>query len=228
METAQLLQELQVFGNPHNREGMSRFGINTENAYGVSIPVIRRMAKQHKRNHILALDLWRTGIHEARLLSVFVDDPKQVSELQMETWVRDFNSWDLCDQTCGNLFIKTPFAYQKSVRWTYRNEEFVKRAGFAMMAYLAVHDKKANNETLLGFFPHIEREAKDGRNYVKKAVNWALRQIGKRNTDLQSEAIELASRIKEQPFPSARWIGSDALRELQKKSLVGNISGCAN
>lgn len=222
METTQLLGELQAFGNPHNREGMSRFGINTENAYGVGIPVIRNMAKKHKRNHTLALDLWNTGKHEARLLAAFIDDPKQVSEVQMETWVKDFNSWDLCDQTCGNLFIKTPFAYQKAVEWTYRNEEFVKRAGFAMMAYLVVHDKKAANETLLDFFPHIEREAKDGRNYIRKAINWALRQIGKRNPDLQSEAIELASRIKEQPFPNARWIAFDALRELQKKSLVGN------
>jgi 3-methyladenine DNA glycosylase AlkD len=220
METASLLQELQSFGNEHNRAGMSRFGINIENAYGVSIPVIRSMAKSYKRNHALAAELWNTGIHEARLLAVFVDDPKQVTEEQMEAWVKNFNSWDVCDQVCGNLFIKTPAAYQKAVEWTYRSEEFVKRAGFSMMAYLAVHDKKAADEKFLELFPHIEREAKDGRNYVKKAVNWALRQIGKRNADLCSEAIELASRIKEQPFPSARWIASEALRELQKKSLV--------
>ncbi|MDO1446143.1 DNA alkylation repair protein [Rhodocytophaga aerolata] len=220
METAQLLQELQSFGNEHNRAGMSRFGINTENAYGVSIPIIRAIAKRYKRDHSLALELWNTGIHEARLLAVFVEEPKQVSVNQMEVWVKDFNSWDLCDQTCGNLFIKTPVAYQKAVEWTYRSEEFVKRAGFSMMAYLAVHDKKATDNTFLELFPHIEREAKDSRNYVKKAVNWALRQIGKRTTFLRSEAIELASRIKEQPFTSARWIASDALRELQKKSLV--------
>jgi 3-methyladenine DNA glycosylase AlkD len=159
-------------------------------------------------------------VHEARLLAAFVDDASQVTDTQMETWVQDFDSWDLCDQTCGNLFSTTPFAYQKAVAWTYRNEEFVKRAGFAMMAYLAIHDKKAADEKLLTFFPHIEREAKDNRNYVKKAVNWALRQIGKRNMDLGYEAIELASRIKEQPYPSARWIASDAIRELQKKSMA--------
>ncbi len=220
MDTAQLLQELQSFGNEHNRAGMSRFGINTENAYGVSIPVIRNIAKHYKKNHLLAIALWHSGVHEARLLAVFVDDPKQVTEKQMEAWVKNFNSWDLCDQACGNLFSKTPFAYQKAIEWTYRNEEFVKRAGFSMMAYLAVHDKKAADEIFLELFPHIEREAKDSRNYVKKSVNWALRQIGKRNPDLCAEAIELASRIKEQPFPSARWIASDALRELQKKSLV--------
>jgi 3-methyladenine DNA glycosylase AlkD len=197
---------------------MSRFGINTEKAFGVNIPVIRNIAKSHKRNHSLALELWATAIHEARLLAAFIDDPLQVTEAQMETWVHDFNSWDLCDQTCGNLFIKTPFAYQKAVAWTYRPQEFVKRAGFAMMAYLAVHDKKAPDEQFLGFFLHIEREARDARNYVKKAVNWALRQIGKRNTDLRDVARELASRIKEQPFPSARWIASDAIREWQKKS----------
>jgi 3-methyladenine DNA glycosylase AlkD len=220
METTHILQELLSFANPENKAGMSRFGINTEEAYGVSIPVIRSIAKQYKRNHALALALWATQVHEARLLAAFIDDPRQVTDTQMETWVQDFNSWDLCDQTCGNLFIKTSFAYQKAVAWTYRNEEFVKRAGFAMMAYLAVHDKKAADEKLLAFFPHIEREAKDNRNYVKKAVNWALRQIGKRNMDLGYEAIELASRIKEQPYPSARWIASDALRELRKKTMA--------
>jgi 3-methyladenine DNA glycosylase AlkD len=220
METIQILQELQAYGSDVNRAGMSKFGINTEMAYGVSIPIIRSIAKKYKRNHTLALDLWKTQVHEARLLAVFIEDPKQVTEVQMEGWVQDFNSWDLCDQTCGNLFIKTSFAYQKAVAWTYRNEEFVKRAGFAIMAYLAVHDKKADTDRLLEFFPHIEREAKDNRNYVKKAVNWALRQIGKRSIELRSEAIELASRIKEQqPYLSARWIASDALRELQKKNL---------
>jgi 3-methyladenine DNA glycosylase AlkD len=220
METTQILQELEPFGNPENRAGMSRFGINIGNAYGVSIPVIRNIARRYKRNHTLALDLWNTGVHEARLLAAFIDDPQQVTEAQMETWVQDFNSWDLCDQTCGNLFIKTPFAYHKAVAWTYRNEEFVKRAGFAMMAYLAVHDKKAANERLLAFFPHIERESKDSRNYVKKAVNWALRQIGKRDKDLWYEAIELASRIKEQPYSSGPLDCLRCLHELQKKNMV--------
>jgi 3-methyladenine DNA glycosylase AlkD len=220
MEITHILQELKSSANPENKAGMSRFGINTEKAYGVSIPVIRSIARKYKRNHTLALALWATQVHEARLLAAFVDDASQVTDTQMETWVQDFDSWDLCDQTCGNLFSTTPFAYQKAVAWTYRNEEFVKRAGFAMMAYLAIHDKKAADEKLLTFFPHIEREAKDNRNYVKKAVNWALRQIGKRNMDLSYEAIELASRIKEQPYPSARWIASDAIRELQKKSMA--------
>lgn len=216
MLTSQILTELQSLGKPENRAGMSRFGINTEHAYGVSMGIIRKIAKTYKKDHALALELWHTGIHEARILAALIDDPPQVTENQMETWVKDFNSWDLCDQTCGNLFDKTPYAFEKASEWSFREEEFVKRAGFVLMASLAVHAKKAPDESFLPFFPHLEREAKDKRNFVKKAVNWALRQIGKRSRYLREEAILIARIMKEQPYSSARWIAADALRELEK------------
>jgi 3-methyladenine DNA glycosylase AlkD len=219
MQTVELLQELQSLGKPENRAGMSHFGINVEKAYGVSMPVIRAIARRYKRNHGLAGELWATQIHEARILAALIDDPRQVTEAQMESWVHDFNSWDLCDQTCSNLFDRTHFAFDKAVEWSFREQEFVKRAGFVLMATLAVHQKKTPDEAFLQFFPHIAREAKDGRNFVKKAINWALRQIGKRSTYLGGEAMLLARLIQEQPFSSAKWIATDALRELQKKKI---------
>jgi 3-methyladenine DNA glycosylase AlkD len=176
--------------------------------------MIRALAKEIGRSHELAQQLWDSGIHEARILAGMVDDYRHVSEEQMERWVKDFNSWDLCDQVCSNLFDKTPFAYDKAKSWTVRNEEFVKRAGFALMACLAVHDKKASDQQFLLFFPLIKKESVDERNFVKKAVNWALRQIGKRNLALNQAAIELAHEIKTIDSKSARWIANDALREL--------------
>ncbi|QHT67999.1 DNA alkylation repair protein [Rhodocytophaga rosea] len=220
MLSTQILTALQSHGTPENRAGMSRFGINTANAYGVSMGVIRSMAKSYKKNHSLALDLWNTGIHEARILAALIDDPKLVTETQMESWVQDFNSWDLCDQTCGNLFDKTPYAFDKAAEWSFREEEFIKRAGFVLMAWLAVHAKKTPDESFLPFFKHLEREAKDKRNFVKKAVNWALRQIGKRSRYLREEAILIARLIREQPYSSARWIAADALRELEKVKIT--------
>jgi 3-methyladenine DNA glycosylase AlkD len=216
MLTTQILTALQSHGKPENRAGMSRFGINTTHAYGVSMGIIRNIAKLHKKNHALALELWNSGVHEARIMAALIDDPKLVTETQMENWVQDFNSWDLCDQTCGNLFDKTPYAFDKAAEWSFREEEFVKRAAFVLMATLAVHAKKAPDESFLPFFQHLEREAKDKRNFVKKAINWALRQIGKRSRYLREEAILLARLIREQPYSSARWIAADALRELEK------------
>lgn len=222
MLVSQILTEIQSHGKPENRAGMSRFGINTDHAYGVSMVVIRNIAKPYKKNHFLALELWDTQIHEARIMAALIDDPKQVTQTQMEAWVRDFNSWDLCDQTCGNLFDKTPYAIDKAVEWSFRDEEFVKRAGFVLMASLAVHAKKIPDETFIAFFQHIEKEARDKRNFVKKAVNWALRQIGKRSQYLREEAILVARLIKEQPYSSARWIAADALRELEKVTFTPN------
>jgi len=193
---------------------MARFGINPDNTYGISIPNLKKLAKESGKDHKLALELWETGIHEARIMAGFIDDSKQVTEQQMEEWVSGFNSWDICDQVCSYLFDKTPYAYPKACQWSQREEEFVKRAGFVLMACLAVHDKKAPDKKLEAFLPVIEREATDGRNYVRKAVNWALRQIGKRNLYLNKKAIETAEEIKEIDSKSARWIASDALREL--------------
>jgi len=198
---------------------MARYGINPENAYGVPIPTLRKMAKEIETNHLLAQKLWYSGVKDARILATMIDNPKEVTPEQMEGWARDLNSWDVCDQCCNNLFDKTHFAYQKAVEWSARSEEFVKRAGFTLMACLAVHDKKAQDKELLRFLPIIKREAGDDRNFVKKAVNWALRQIGKRNLNLNKKAVETAKEIQQMGSRSARWIASNALRELSSEAV---------
>jgi 3-methyladenine DNA glycosylase AlkD len=198
---------------------MARFGINSKNTYGVPIPTLRKMAKEIGKNHRLAQKLWSSGPRDARILASMIENPEEVSVEQMERWVRDFDSWDVCDQCCSNLFDKTQFAYQKAVEWSIRDEEFVKRAGFVLMACLAVHDKKAKDEALLRFLPIIKGGATDDRNFVKKAVNWALRQIGKRNPILNQKAVETATEIYRLNTRSARWIASDALRELNGEAV---------
>lgn len=175
------------------------------------------------KDHLMAQQLWRTGIHEARILAGMVDEPTQVSEAQMEDWAIDFDSWDVVDGSCGNLFDKTPFAVKKAHEWSKRSEEYVKRAGFVLIAELAVHDKKLGDGTFSDFFPAIIRESSDDRNFVKKAVNWALRQIGKRNQRLNAEAILTAKRIHELNSSPARWIASDALRELTSDSVQKKV-----
>jgi len=214
IQLAEILRKLKSLCDPKAVEGMARFGINPENTYGVSVPNLRMMAKEIGRNHVLAQQLWSSGVHEARILASMIDVPEKVTERQMETWVKDFDSWDVCDQCCSNLFDKTEFAYRKAVEWSKRNGEFVKRAGFVLMAVLSVHDKKANDAEFLKFLPIIERESVDDRNFVKKAVNWALRQIGKRNVNLNKEAIKAAREIQRLDSKSARWIAADALGEL--------------
>lgn len=214
-----IIKRLESIASPENREGMARYGINTERAYGISVYKLREMAKEMGKDHELALKLWETGIHEAQMLAIFTDDPEQVTQKQMEDWAKDFDSWDTCDQACTDLFDRTPFAYEKALEWSLRPEEFVKRGGFALMAGLAVHDKKAPDGKLAEFFPVIERESKDPRNYVRKAVNWALRNIGKRNLALNTQAIESAERIKAIDDKTARWIASDALRELRSEKV---------
>lgn len=209
-----IMRNLKTLSDPKAVEGMARFGINPTNTYGVSIPNLRKIAKEAGRNHILAQQLWESGIHEARILAGIIDDPKTVSEEQMETWVREFDSWDVCDQCCSNLFDKTEFAHKKAFEWSKRKEEFVKRAGFVLMAALSVHDKGLEDEKFLKFLPVIKREADDERNFVKKAVNWALRQIGKRNSTLNKAALKAAKEIQAMDSKSAKWISSDALREL--------------
>lgn len=211
--------------NPEAVMGMARFGINPENTYGISIPDLRKMAKEIGRDHPLAQELWSSGIHEARILAGMIDDPKMVTEEQMESWVKDFDSWDVCDQCCMNLFEETKSAYQKCVEWSSREEEFVKRAGFVLMARLAVSDKSAKDEMFLKFLPVIEREAIDNRNFVKKAVNWALRQIGKRNIQLNKMAIRTAKKIQGMDSKSAKWIASDAIQELTSKEVQERLQG---
>jgi 3-methyladenine DNA glycosylase AlkD len=220
----EVVDRLKAHSNSAAIEGMARFGINPKNTLGVSIPVIRKIAEEIGEDHHLALELWGSRIHEAKMLAGMIDDPKQVTARQMEKWAKGFDSWDVCDQVCSNLFDKTPFAHQKAVEWSARKEEFVKRAGFVLMATLAVHDKTASNSQFQRFLPIIERESTDERNFVRKAVNWALRQIGKRNITLNALAVKTAKKIQMKNSRSARWIATDAIRELtgtavQKKLL---------
>jgi 3-methyladenine DNA glycosylase AlkD len=215
MSAEEIVERLREMADPGALEHLAHFGSRPTNALGgISAPTLHRLAREIGRDHWLAQELWTTGIHEARLLACLIDDPKAVGEEQMERWVMDFDTWDICDTCCGYLFDKTPFAYDKAVEWSARPEEYVKRAGFALMAYLAVHDKKAPDAKFLAFLPVIARESDDDRNFVRKAVNWALRQIGKRNLSLNAAAIAMTSEIQERGTKAARWIAADALREL--------------
>lgn len=216
MQCNDILENLKSLSNPKAVEGMARFGINTARAYGISIAILRKMARETGRDHDLAQELWASDIHEAQILASIIDDPAKVTEAQMENWVRCFDSWDLCDQCCQNLFASTIFAYRKAVEWSSNDREFIKRAGFVLMARLAFSDKKASDSQFERFLPIIKRESADDRNYVKKAVNWALRQIGKRNARLRQKAIETARELQQTDSRSARWIASDALRELTR------------
>jgi len=201
---------------------MKRFGIEDKHALGISIPELRKIARVIKTEHALALELWKTKIHEARMLASMIDDPLLVTPEQIDNWVNDFNSWDLCDQVCGNLFDRTPFAIEKAIAFSRHKEEYIKRAGFVLIAGFAVHKKTAENTVFIDFLPIIEREAWDDRNFVKKAVNWALRQIGKRNDILKIVAIEAANRILLQNTKSAKWIARNALNELTRKLPIIN------
>lgn len=225
MKVETIIKELKSLSNPENVAGMARFGITADKTFGITMPVLRNMGKEIKRDtdtakdpavrHKLALELWESGYHEARILASIVDDYKQVDEAQMEKWVKDFDSWDVCDQCIMNLFEDMgELAWRKAVEWSEREREFEKRAGFVLMARLAVSDKKAADEQFLHFFPIIIREATDNRNFVKKAVNWALRQIGKRNRSLNKKTIEVARQIQSIDNKAAKWIANDALREL--------------
>jgi 3-methyladenine DNA glycosylase AlkD len=220
-----ILKKLKSLSNPKAVEGMVKYGITPESTYGVSIPNLRKIAKQVGTNHNLAQQLWESDIRETRILASMVDDPKIVTEEQMERWVKDFDYWEICDQCCMNLFERTKFAHQKCVEWSSNEEEFVKRAGFVLMARLAVSDKKADDEQFEKFLPMIKNEASDNRNYVKKAVNWALRQIGKRNSNLNRKTIEIAKEIQKMDCRSAKWIASDAIQELTSEAVQKRLRG---
>jgi 3-methyladenine DNA glycosylase AlkD len=204
---------------------MARYGIKPGKVYGVSIPNLRSMAKEIGTDHDLALELWDSGIHEARILASMIADPDMTTERLADAWVKDFDSWDVCDQCCMNLFENTKFAYAKAIEWSASDKEYVKRAGFVMMARLAVSDKKAKDEKFLAFLDIIKKEACDSRNYVQKAVNWALRQIGKRNANLNRLALETAEEIQKMSPRSAKWIASDAIRELKSEEVQKRLYG---
>lgn len=219
MQYGEVMRKLKALGRPENVAGMARFAVVVKDAYGVSAPAGRRLAREIGRDHALAQQLWRSGNHDARGLAALIDDPRQVTEEQMERWARDFDSWAVVDGCCNNLFRMTPYAYRKAVKWTRRKEEYVKRAGYVLMACLAVHDKQARDEVFLRFLSLLKNGATDERNFVKKAVNWALRQIGKRNLSLREKAIETARQIRKLDSRAARWIASDALRELTSEKI---------
>jgi 3-methyladenine DNA glycosylase AlkD len=210
---------LKRLGEKKNVEGMARFGIRAKNVFGVSKPKLDELAKTIGKNHRLGMELWETGIHDARLLGVLISEAEKVDARQMDRWVKDFDNWDVCDGSCCHLFAFAAPAWKKAFEWTRRKKEFEKRAGFALAAFLAVHDKRAGDAIYEKFLKAIEREAWDERNFVRKAVNWALRCIGKRNIRLNRAAIASAKRIRRQNTRAARWIAADALRELRSEAV---------
>lgn len=215
--------KFELTGDKKSADHMQKFGIIANNAYGVKIPVLRQMAKDIGTNHQLAINLWEENCHEAKILATMVADPKQADGILMDKWVKDFYSWDICDQCIQNLFEKTNDAKLKAIEWANREPEFEKRAGYVMMARLALGNKKMIDKEFLSFFSYIIKGSTDERNFVKKAVNWAIRQIGKRSKYLNVKAIELAEKIKTINSKSARWIASDALRELTNQKVIGRI-----
>ena len=210
------LSSLRQMSTQHDRENLARFGINATRAFGVSMANVQALAKRLGRSHELAEALWQTGWYEARLLTSFVDEPARVTPEQMDRWCRDFDNWGICDTVCFKLFDQTPHAWAKVTEWSGEDDEFVKRAAFALLASLAGHDKKAGDERFLATLPLIERAATDERNFVKKGVSWALRGIGRRNAALHAAAMEVSRRLSASPEPAARWVGKDALRDLTK------------
>jgi 3-methyladenine DNA glycosylase AlkD len=215
-QVKEILAQLKRRGTKKNVEGMARYAIVARNVYGVSVGDLRDMAKKLGKSHELALGLWKTDVYEARMLAAFVDERDRVTPSQMDRWARVFDNWAICDHCCFHLFDKTPYAWSKIAEWTKRDEEFVKRAGFALLASVALHDKKAPDEPFLAALKMIERESEDERNFVKKGVNWALRGIGRRNPRLKAAAIALAKKLAASPDKTARWIGKDALRDLSR------------
>ena len=221
----EIISKLQENARPDQLDGMKRFGMSIDNRLGLSMPFLRKMAKEIGKDHELALKLWETGIAEARILAALVDDPKMLTEQQMEEWVKDLDSWDVCDQLCMNLLEKSPLAWKKIDDWAKRPEEFVKRTAFSLLACLAWHDKKTEDNKFTELFPLIVQASTDERNFVKKSVNWALRNIGKRNLNLNRAAIVTAMQIKNLDSKAARWIASDAIRELESEALRKRFEG---
>ncbi|MGC4050123.1 MAG: DNA alkylation repair protein [Paludibaculum sp.] len=217
-QVKQALAWLKEASTPHDQENLVRFGINANRALGVSMANIQSIAKRLGRSHELAAALWSTGVYEARMLTAFVDEPAKVTPDQMDRWCRDFDNWGICDTLCFCLFDRTPHAWAKVEEWGSRDEEFIKRAGFALLASLAGHDKKSGDAPFLASLPLIERAAFDDRNFVKKGVSWALRGLGRRGPAVCQAALAVARRLSEATHPGARWVGKDALKDLTKRA----------
>lgn len=227
MNAGEIIAKLESLENPANVAGMKRFKITAKKKFGVSAPVLKNLAieikKQTEDRHALARRLWDTEIHEARIVAYLIDEPEKVTRRQMDSWAKNFDNWAICDGTCGHLFCRTEYAYEKVFEWSGREEEFVKRAGIVLIANLAVHDKKASDEKIARFLPLLEQKANDERNFIKKAVNWSLRQIGKRSLYLNELAVETAEKIKKRNTKPARFIASDALRELTSEKVIERL-----
>jgi 3-methyladenine DNA glycosylase AlkD len=219
----EILSRIRSIASAEVKAKQEYFGIKNINNYGLTAPQVKSIARLIGKNHALALELWESGVHEARHIAILIADKKMVTGVLMEKWLKDFNSWDIVDNACGSLFCHSDLAYEKAIQWSGRKKEFEKRAGFALMAMLAVHDKKSGNEKFEKFFPYLIQESNDERNFVCKAVNWAIRQIGKRNKYLCKKMMLLCEEIKEKGDKSSRWIANDALRELSKYLKNGKI-----
>lgn len=219
-----IMKQLESLHNPHNIEGMARFGIRPKKTFGVSITDLRNIAKSYKGNHRLALELWEQGYRETRIISSLIDDPTKVTEQQLENWVVDLDCWDVCDQVCKNLFEKTPFAYKKARKWMDRDETFVKRAGFVTIAWLAVHEKKVEDDVFFDFFPQLIKHTDDERLYVKKAISWAFRQIGKRSLNARTKVLDTVESFTNSKDKSTRWIGKDVVKDLNNLKLLERLN----
>lgn len=228
MDVAPILRRLKAQASAENLAGMARFGIAVRDAYGVPLGPLKEIARELGRDHARAHALWATRNREARMLAIFTADPKQMTRTEMNRWVRDIQSWEICDGCALHLFRKTPFAWELALKWARQKQEFVRRAGFTMIAVLAVHDKQATDEMFLEVLPLIEATADDERNFVRKAVNWALRQIGKRNAALCVAAMEVAQRLGNSENKTARWIGKDAIRDINAALIRRRINASSN
>ena len=224
MNFKEILVLLESLANPESVKGMARYGINSKNNLGISVYKLRQIAKEIGTDHKLAIKLWDTGIHDARLLACFIDSPDEITSKQMDSWAKDFDSWDICDQACTSLFDLSPLAWTKVFEWAERNEEFVKRGAFSLIADLSVHDKFTSDKKFEKFFPLIKKHSTDERNYVKKAVNWALRNIGKRDLLMNKKAIELSKDILKIESKTAKWIARDALKELKSIKIQDRLT----
>jgi 3-methyladenine DNA glycosylase AlkD len=224
MTVDQILAALKRQGSKRNRDGMARYAIVAPKVFGVSMTVIQRLAKDAGQDHALAQALWKTGWYEARLMAAYVDEPSRVTPAQMDRWARDFDNWAVCDTLCFQLFDRTPHAWKKIDEWSRRREEFVKRAAYALLASLALHDKATGDAPFARSLGLVERGATDERNFVKKAVSWALRSLGHRNARLHAAAIDTANRLLASTDSTARWIGRDALRDLQRPMVLRRVA----
>jgi 3-methyladenine DNA glycosylase AlkD len=219
-----VIARLKRLGTKANREGMARYGLPSERTFGVSVATLQREAKTLGKDHDLALALWDAAWYEGRMLAAFVDDPASVTPAQMDAWCRDFDNWGICDTVCFHLFDRTPHAWKKVAVWCRRRAEFEKRAGFALLASLALHDKKADDENFLRFLPVIQKAASDDRNFAKKGVSWALRLIGHRNRALHEAAMDLSRTLAASTDRATRWVGKDALRDLTRPAVTRKVA----